>query len=98
MIKEILISYGVSITTVFAMIISTIRLISNNKSLLNKIQNSAEIKALKENVENNAEQIKTLIDENASLRRAVNQLTDAVRGIDRGIKYYENKNKEIKKK
>ena len=97
MIKEILISYGVSIKTVFAMIISTIRLISDNKSLLNKIQNSAEIKALKENVKNNAEQIKTLIDENASLRRAVNQLTDAVRGIDRGRKYYENKNKEIKK-
>lgn len=97
MIKEILISYGVSITTVFAMIISTIRLISDNKSLLNKIQNSAEIKALKENVKNNAEQIKTLIDENAALRRAVNQLTDAVRGIDRGRKYYENKNKEIKK-
>ena len=97
MIKEILISYGVSITTVFAMIISTIRLISDNKSLLNKIQNSAEIKALKENVKNNAEQIKTLIDENASLRRAVNQLTDAVRGIDRGRKYYEKQNKEIKK-
>lgn len=97
MIKEILISYGVSITTVFAMIISTIRLISDNKSLLNKIQNSAEIKVLKENVKNNAEQIKTLIEENASLRRSVNQLTDAVRGIDRGRKYYEKQNKEIKK-
>lgn len=97
MIKEILISYGVSITTVFAMIISMIRLISDNKSLLNKIQNSAEIKALKENVKNNAEQIKTLIEENASLRRSVNQLTDAVRGIDRGRKYYEKQNKEIKK-
>ena len=97
MIKEILMSCGVSVTTAFAMIISTIRLISNNKSLLKKIQNSAEIKALKDNAKNNAEQIKTLIEENASLRRSVNQLTDAVRGIDRGRKYYENKNKEFKK-
>ena len=54
MIKEILMSCGVSVTTAFAMIISTIRLISNNKSLLKKIQNSAEIKALKENAKNNS--------------------------------------------
>lgn len=93
-LKEIILSAGISITTAFTVLISTFKLISNNKSIQKKIENNTEIKALKAMVKTTQEQMQNLIEENATLRRSINQLTDSVRGV-RERRNYDIKNKKI---